>query len=150
MERMRKVQPMRTIRTPDYRALAEFRYHIRRYLEFSDESAKRAGLEPKQYQLLLAIRGLPLSDEPTVGTLAKQLRIRPNSTVELINRAEANKFVSRHRVGGRVFVRLTSQGEKVLESMVAERLEDLHVAGPGLVSALRRLMRTKANKKRRP
>jgi hypothetical protein len=31
----------------DYQALAEFRYHIRCYLEFSDQAALRSGIEPK-------------------------------------------------------------------------------------------------------
>ena len=67
-----------------YRALAEFRYHIRKYLDFSDQAAKSAGLEPKQYQLLLAVRGLPDDAEPTVKALAHQLQTRHHSTVELI------------------------------------------------------------------
>ena len=127
-------------------ALAEFRHHITRYLEFSDQSARTAGLEPKQYHLLLAIRGLSEDVEPTVGTIARQLRLRPNSTVELIDRAEANAIVARQRVGGHVLVQLTSKGEKLLRQIVAERLEDLHVAGPSLVKALRRLMRPQTRK----
>src|SRR5437870_8305540 len=66
----------KTAKDSDYRALAAFRYHIGRYLEFSDQAAKAAGIEPRQYQLLLAIRGLPETIEPTVGALAHQLRSR--------------------------------------------------------------------------
>jgi DNA-binding MarR family transcriptional regulator len=123
----------------DYRALAEFRYHIGQYLDFSDQAAKAAGIEPRQYQLLLAIRGLPGDIEPTVGALAHQLRSRHHSTVELINRAEANDFVRRSRAGTRVLVRLTSKGERVLTQAVEQRLEELRVAGPVLVKALRQL-----------
>jgi DNA-binding MarR family transcriptional regulator len=82
-----------------YRALAEFRYHIRRYLQFSDQNARDAGMEPKQYQLLLAIKGLSKDKQASVGVLAEQLHIRHHSTVELINRAEANGFVERKRMG---------------------------------------------------
>src|SRR5579885_1078666 len=92
----------RTAKDSDYRALAEFRYHIRRYLEFSDESAKAAGIEPKQYQLLLAIKGRTPDIQPTVGELAEQLRAHHHSTVELIDRAEANGLVTRTRSGTRV------------------------------------------------
>src|SRR2546422_6740046 len=104
----------KTATDSDYRALAEFRYHIRRYLDFSDQAAKAAGIEPRQYQLLLAIRGLPETIEPTVGALSQQLRSRHHSTVELINRAETNDLVKRSRAGAHVFVRLTRKGERVL------------------------------------
>jgi DNA-binding MarR family transcriptional regulator len=126
----------------DYRALAEFRYHISRYLDFSDQAAKAAGIEPRQYQLLLAIRGLPKTVEPTVGALAQQLRSRHHSTVELINRAEANDLVLRSRLGTRVLLRLTSKGRRILARAVEERLKELRIAGPVLVKALQQLTNT--------
>jgi DNA-binding MarR family transcriptional regulator len=135
----------KTVRDSDYKALAEFRYHIRRYLHFSDQAAKAAGLEPKQYQLLLAIKGLPETVHSTVGVLAERLHLRHHSTVELVNRAEANKFVERTRSGNYVFVRLTKRGERVLARTVEERLEQLQVAGPLLVNALQQLNRNQAD-----
>src|SRR5580765_1044539 len=99
----RSKRPKITATEADYRALAEFRYHIRRYLDFSDKAAKAAGIEPKQHQLLLAIRGLSQNGAPPVGTLAEQLRLRHHSAVELINRAERNDLVARSRVGNQVF-----------------------------------------------
>ena len=114
--------------------------HIGRYLDFSDQAAKAAGMEPRQYQLLLALRGLPKTVEPTVGALAQQLRSHHHSTVELINRAEANDFVQRSRVGTRVLVRLTKKGGRVLARAVEKRLEELRVAGPVLVKALQQLI----------
>jgi DNA-binding MarR family transcriptional regulator len=139
----------RTARDADYRALAEFRHHIERYLDFSDQAAKAAGIEPRQYQLLLAIRGLPESGEPTVGALAQQLRSHHHSTVELINRAETNDLVKRSRAGTKVFVRLTRKGERVLSRAVEERLKELRVAGPVLVNALRQLTMTNHTSRRK-
>ena len=138
----------RAAKESDYRALAEFRYHIRRYLEFSDQAAKAARIEPKQYQLLLALKGLDDDVEPTVGALAEQLRSRHHSTVELINRAEANRLVERSRSGNRVFITLTARGEKILRRAVDERLEELRVAGPLLVKALQ-LLSSPTGKRRR-
>jgi len=129
----------RTVRDSDYEALAEFRYHIRRYLHFSDEAAKAVGLEPNQYQLLLAVKGLPKNVDPTIGVLAERLHLRHHSTVELVNRAEANNLVERARSGNYVFVRLTKQGERILQRTVEERLEQLQIAGPLLVNALQQL-----------
>jgi DNA-binding MarR family transcriptional regulator len=139
----------RVAKEGDYRALAEFRYHIGRYLDFSDQAARAAGIEPGQYQLLVAIRGLPESVEPIVGALAQQLRRHHHSTVELINRAESNDLVRRSRVGTRVLVRLTRKGERILTEAVEERLEELRVAGPLLVKALQQLTNTNHNSKRK-
>lgn len=138
-----------TVTHADYQALAEFRYHIRRYLNFSEQAAKAAGIEPKQYQLLLAIKGLPENVEPTVGTLAEQLRIRHHSTVELINRTETNNFVQRTRAGNYVFVRLTKEGHRVLARGVERRLQELNVAAPLLVHALRQLTDNHLKSKRK-
>jgi DNA-binding MarR family transcriptional regulator len=131
----------------DYRALADFRFHIRQYLDFSDRAARDAGIEPKQYQLLLAIRGMPEDVKRTVGELANQLRIRHHSAVELVNRAERNNLVERARTGTQVFVSLTYKGHKVLQQAVEERLHELRIVGPALVNTLRTLVR---RKERRP
>ena len=93
-----------------YRALAEFRYHIRQYLRFTDRAAKAAGLEPKQYQLLLALKGLRGDVVPTVSVLAENLGTRHHSTVELVDRAERNGLVKRTRNGADVLVELTAKG----------------------------------------
>jgi DNA-binding MarR family transcriptional regulator len=137
----------KTVKEYDYRALAEFRYHIRRYLDFSDRAARAVGMEPRQYQLLLAIKGLPEDGEPTVGALAEQLRLRHHSTVELINRAERKQLVERSRIGTRVLVHLTSKGRRVLERAVEERLQELRTAGPVLIKALQGLMNSRGSRK---
>ena len=134
----------KTATDDQYRALAEFRYHIRRYLHYSDEAAKSAGLEPKQYQLLLALRGLGVDVIPTVSTLSQQLRIRHHSTVELVNRAERNGLVKRSRDGNFVLLHLTKKGEKILAKAVDQRLQELRVAGPVLVKALQKLLKGEA------
>jgi hypothetical protein len=40
----------------DYEALAQLRYQIRRFLHFSEQAAREAGLEPRQHQLLLTLQ----------------------------------------------------------------------------------------------
>src|SRR5213593_3847001 len=87
----------RDVTLAEYRALAEFRHALRRFLAFSAEAARAAGLEPRQHQLLLALRGLSEGAEPTVGALAEQLGIRHHSAVELVDRMEARALVKRAR-----------------------------------------------------
>jgi DNA-binding MarR family transcriptional regulator len=85
------------IATADYRALAELRYRIRHFLCEGDAAARKVGLEPQQYLLLLTLRGLPEAMKPTIRTLAERLGLKHNSTVELINRLESRGCVRRIR-----------------------------------------------------
>src|SRR5258708_8361926 len=69
------------ITTDEYRALAELRYRIRHFLREGDAVAQAAGLEPQQYLLLLAIRGLPAGEEATIQTLAARLGPLPKTNL---------------------------------------------------------------------
>ena len=65
---------MKKLTLSDYQALAEFRYQIRRFLHFSEQVVKRAGLERGQYQLMLAIKGMPPGVRPRIRELATPCR----------------------------------------------------------------------------
>lgn len=55
---------METITLSDYQSLAELRYQIRRFLYFSEQAARKARMEPRQHQLLAALKGLPENMRP--------------------------------------------------------------------------------------
>ena len=59
--------PDRPLGDRDYRALAEFRHALRRFLAFSEQAARDAGLTPSQHQLLLAVRGHAGPGQPSVS-----------------------------------------------------------------------------------
>ncbi len=123
----------------DYQALAEFRYRIRRFLHFSEQMARSAGLEPQQHQLLLAIKGLPAGRQATIRELAERLQLQHHSTVELVDRLKDHGFVERQRDEAdqrRVLVHLTPQGEEILLRLSAIALAELRSTGPALVRAL--------------
>jgi DNA-binding MarR family transcriptional regulator len=64
-----------------------------------------------------------------VGDLAGYLLLRPHSTVELVDRAEAAGLVERTPDGndGRVVrVRLTREGDRILQKLTQAHLERLH------------------------
>jgi DNA-binding MarR family transcriptional regulator len=129
----------------EYQALGELRYRIRRFLQEGDVTAKQAGLEPQQYLLLLAIRGLPDRQEATISALADRLSLRHHSTVELLDRMEARGYVKRIR--GRedrrqVLVSLQPRGEKLLEKVVQQRIIELRANGRALVAAISALLET--------
>jgi DNA-binding MarR family transcriptional regulator len=129
----------------DYQALAELRYQIRRFLCFSEQAARAAALEPRQHQLMLALKGLPEGVRPRIVELAGRLQIQHHSTVELVNRLAAGGYVRRHRGGEdrrEVLLSLTPKGEKVLQELSWHHKAELQMRGPVLVEALQRAMRT--------
>ena len=143
--------PERHLSSGDYRSLAEFRHQIRRFLHFSERAARRAGLEPTQHQLLLALKGLPQDVRPRIGEMAERLQIQHHSAVELVNRLETGGFVRRQR--GRqdrreVLVQLTSRGEKILRQLSLCHQDELRSQGPALLSALERLLNHSKNWKK--
>jgi len=54
----------------DYERLLAFRTGLRRFLYWSGQQAEAAGITPAQHQLLLAVRGHPGPDGPTIGEIA--------------------------------------------------------------------------------
>ena len=131
----------RSLPSTDYESIAELRYQIRRYLRFSEEASRAAGLEPRQYQLMLALKGLPRGTRPRIGELAERLQIQHHSTVELVNRLTAGGYVRRYQEGSdrrEVLVTLTSKGEQVLRKLFLHHRSELRLRGPALMSALRR------------
>jgi len=131
----------------EYRALAQFRYQIRRYLHFSEEQARRYGLEPQQHQLLLAIKGLPEGVQPTVGELAGRMQLKHHSMVELVDRLENRGYVARS--SGRddrrqVIVHLSRAGARILRQLSLAHRNELETAAPALSAALRSLRKARA------
>lgn len=119
----------------DYRALALFRRTLRTFLHFSSEAAVAAGLEPQQYQALLALRATPDGKAMTVGELAEELLIRPHSAVGLVTRLEKQGLVIREKGATdrrQVFVLPTPRGNELLSGLAAAHKEELRKAVPAL------------------
>jgi DNA-binding MarR family transcriptional regulator len=116
----------------DYRRLLELRTGLRRFLRWSEQQAKAAGVTPAQHQLLLAVRGHPDERGPTIGEAAGYLLLRHHSAVGLIDRAESAGLLSRvpdadHR--SVVRLRLTERGSAQLATLSEVHLEELaHLA----------------------
>jgi len=113
----------------DFERLLEFRVTLRRFQRWSEDQAQAEGLTHVQHQLLVAIKGHGGDLPPTVGDLAGYLLLRPHSTVELVDRAQAAGLVQRTPDGadGRVVrVRLTRQGDRILYKLTRAHLDRLH------------------------
>jgi DNA-binding MarR family transcriptional regulator len=133
----------REITSAEYTALAELRYLIRKFVGQGDAVARAAGLEPQQYLLLLAIRGLPEGENATIQALADRLALKHHSMVELIDRLEVHGYVRRSRGRDdrrRVLVSLLPKGEKLLEQVARHRISELRSSGAALVKAISGLL----------
>ena len=118
---------------PNYQALAELRYQIRRFLRFSENAARQAGIEPQQYQLLMAIKGLPENAKPNIRILAERMQLQHHSTVELVDRLVERGLLFRLRSTDdrrQVLVNLTHEGERFLETLALHHLQEWQSAGP--------------------
>jgi len=129
--------------TAEYQALAQFRFLIRRYLNNGEKAARSVGLEPQQYMGMLALRGLPPDEEPTIRSLAERLQIQHHSAVELVDRMEKRGLFRRERSKRdrrQVHVHVTPRGEKLLSRLVRHRIAELRVSAPELAHALQAVL----------
>ncbi len=134
------MSPKEDIGLQDYRATAEFRYQIRRFLRASEQIAREYGLNPQQYQLMLAVKGLPDDHAATIGEIAERLQIQHHSTVERAARLSATGLGRRTRDSEdrrQVLLELTAKGEKTLRELALHHREELRSTGPELVGALK-------------
>lgn len=135
---------MKTLTLSDYESLAELRFQIRHFLAKSEQAARTVGLEPRQHQLMLALKGLSKDVRPCIRELALRLHIQHHSAVELVNRLVKAGYL-RRQVAGQdrrvVLLTLTARGEKVLRDLSLFHQAELRSDGPELIEALRRATR---------
>ena len=144
----RPITAARTVKDIDYRALAAFRFALRRYLAFAEGAATRAGLLPQQYQALLVIKAAAPDHKPTVGLVAAQLLVAPHTALELVRRLEAADYltvVSDPFDRRRRLLTLTPTSERVLARLGAVHLRELRELGPELANLLARRLRREAH-----
>ena len=126
----------------DFTRLLRLRTGLRRFLRWSEQQAKAAGLTSAKHQLLLAVRGHPDPSGPTVGEIADYLLLRHHSAVGLIDRAAADGLVKRNPDAvNRTVVRitLTSTGTEKLDRLSEAHLEELAHLAPTMRALWRAL-----------
>jgi DNA-binding MarR family transcriptional regulator len=136
---MSKGKNVRPLTEPEYLALGEFRYQLRRFLRNMEESTRLLGVNPQQYQLVLAIKGLPAGMEPTIGNLAERMQLNHNSMVELADRCEEHHLLRRTRSATdrrQVTLSILPEGEALLRKLGVSARQELRETGPILVEAI--------------
>ena len=134
-----------------FQALGDFRYEIRRFLNFSEQAARKAGIEPHQHQALLAIKSLPAGKRPTIGILAERLQVRHQTAVELTDRLKSKGLVRKVRCEldhRQVLLELTASGEKLLKRLSRAHGAELRSAAPKLIRTLRAIIRSDSSETR--
>jgi DNA-binding MarR family transcriptional regulator len=124
------------------RTLADFRYELRRFLQFSEAAALEVGLRPQQHQLLLQVAGAPQDTAMTIVYAAERLGLRHNSTVELVDRSVREGLLVRKTDSGdrrRALLQLTQKGRQVLGRLSGEHARELNDLGPRLERALKHI-----------
>lgn len=137
-----RMNQTRTPVTPrQYEVLADFRYQLRRFLRYSEQVARRHGVTPLQYQLMLQVKALGPKGPVTVGMLAERLQAHHHGVVALITRSEKRGFVKRcasDEDRREVHVTLTAKGERCLQSLASlHRAELLALRGRFVVPDFR-------------
>jgi len=147
---MAKGKEHKPLNDAEYMALAEFRYQIRRYLRHMEEIAREVGHNPQQYQVLLAIKGLPKGKSPTISAIAERMQLNHNSMVELVDRCEERGLLHRARSAAdrrQVTLAITPEGEALMRQQAAGARQELRTIGPILSESIQRLIADTRNVK---
>jgi len=109
-----------SVPTGEVARVADFRAALRAFLRKAERNARKSGLTPQRYLLLLMIKGAAdHSEQSTVTELADRLQLAQSTVNELVRRAEETGLVERARssVDGRIaYLRLSAEGERRLAS----------------------------------
>ena len=112
----------------EFETLSHFRYQLRRFLRFSEEITRQAGVTHLQYLLLLHIKGYPGREWATVGELAERLQSHHHGVVSLVSRCVKLGLVIRKqsKVDRReVEIHLTPKGAVLLEQLARMHRDEL-------------------------
>ena len=137
-----------TLDQADFEHLLQLRTGLRRFLRWSEEQSKAAGLTPAKHQLLLTIRGHPDPAGPTIGEIADYLVLRHHSAVGLIDRTVRDGLVTRNpdeNSRSVVRVALTPDGIATLDALAETHLQELAHLAPTMRALWRTIERADGN-----
>jgi DNA-binding MarR family transcriptional regulator len=134
---------MSQLHPDDYEVLTEFRYLLRKFLRFSKDFLRTtAGINPEQYEALLAIKSFDAPVGLTISQLSERLQIKHHSAVNIVDRLVERKLATRAAAETdrrRRHVRLTGKGEKLIEELAIVHRKEIRLRSPELIRALERL-----------
>ena len=130
------MRPGREAITPShYQTLAALRRALRKFLRFSEEAARGAGIPPQQHQALLAIKGYPGKEPASIRGLAEYLQVKHHSAVGLVDRLAQRGLVRRRgskKDRRRLELHVTVRGEALLRRLSVAHLAELRQMRPDI------------------
>jgi DNA-binding MarR family transcriptional regulator len=130
----------RALSETEYEALANLRYRIRKFRQFSGKAAEKLGLTRQQHQALLTIKGLGAGGRMSLSALADRLFLSPPEAAELAaSLQEAGHVTIEAKQKRRPVVLLTAQAEELLRRPTSAHLYEIREMAPELMQALRML-----------
>jgi DNA-binding MarR family transcriptional regulator len=142
-----------TLDQSDFEHLLELRTGLRRFLRWSEDQARAAGLTAAKHQLLLAIKGDPNPAGPTIGDIADHLVLRHHSAVGLVDRAVKDGLVQRNPdPGSKSLVRVTlaPAGAAKLDALAEAHVEEIAHLAPTMRTLWRQLEKANDGNTRHP
>ena len=142
---LRKAERRYNLSTEEYARLAAFRQGLRGFLRFSEEAAARVGLLTQHYQAMLILRACPEGFTVTINDLARQLLIKHNSAVGLVDRLEKEGLIRREVSSTdrrKVELRLSARGRQVLAKLAETHRNELARIGPELKRLIAEVLKT--------
>ena len=112
----------------EYERLAAFRYQLRRFLRFSEDTVHQYGVTHLQYLLLLQLKGFPGREWATISELAERLQAHHHGVVSLVTRCEQHGLVVKTKDAAdkrEVHVHLTEEGERLLAILARLHRDEL-------------------------
>jgi DNA-binding MarR family transcriptional regulator len=129
---LKRAERRHRLATSDYARLAAFRAAVREFLHFSEDAAAEVGLTAQHYQAMLILRA-SAEESVTINDLARQLLIKHNSAVGLVDRLAREGLLVREASREdrrKVELRLSARGRQVLAKLAAMHRRELERIGP--------------------
>jgi DNA-binding MarR family transcriptional regulator len=134
---------MTHLHSDDYEALAELRYLGRKFLRFSKDWLRaKVGLNPEQYEALLAMKASSSPKGLTISQLSERLQVKHQSAVNIVDRLTERKLITRKKSESdrrQRYLELTAQGERLIEELASVHHKELRNRSGEMVQALERL-----------
>ena len=133
---------MNVLKPEDYEALADLRYLGRKFLRFSKDLLRaRVGLNPEQYEALLAIKAFP-GNSLTISQLSERLQVKHHSAVNIVDRLVERKLIRRQASAldrRERHIELTAKGKTLIEELATVHYRELSSRSEEMIIGLKRL-----------
>lgn len=124
-------------------AVAEFCLAVNRFLRASEHFAVEAGLNPVEYDLLLALSAYPRGTCSSIAVLSERLLTQHHVAAGAVAKLAEKELLSTERNGRdrrSVILTLSAKGKALLNQIAVRSLGELDAQGPRIIGSLTTLM----------